>query len=244
MKIVPEDYAAIAGRLDVSDSGLPVVPVYVMHGGKLMGGIYLTDEIRPEAVKTIKRLHMLGVNKVVMLTGDRKSTAELVGRQVGCTDVYAELKPEDKVTIVRNLQRGGKGVLMIGDGVNDGAALAAATMSVAMGVRGTDVAVEAAHAVLMKDDLRKVALLLFLAKRTRSAIFQNLWITLGLAGLAEMAAAFGYLSPLQAAIAHVLGVVVIAANSVRLAGDNRRAPVLPPRPVQTPARKNTALQPA
>ena len=223
LKIVPAEYGAIVARMEHADETLPVVPVYVMLGGKLVGGIYMTDEIRPEAAKTIKRLRTLGVQRVVMLTGDRKRTAELVARAVGCDDVYSELKPEDKVNIVRSLQRGAKGVLMVGDGVNDGAALAAATMSVAMGIRGTDVAVEAAHAVLLKDDLRKVALLLYLAKRTRSAIYQNLAITVGFAGLAEAAAAAGFLSPVMAALAHVLGVVVIAVNSVRLAGQTTTA---------------------
>jgi Cd2+/Zn2+-exporting ATPase len=243
MKIVPEEYAAVAGRIDLADNELPVVPVYIVLGGKLMGGIYLTDAIRPEAQKTIKTLRSLGVNRVVMLTGDRQRTAELVARHVGCDDVYAELKPEDKVNLVRSLQRGKKGVLMVGDGINDGAALAAATMSVAMGVRGTDVAVEAAHAVLMKDDLRKVSLLLFLAKRTRTAIYQNLALTLGLAGAAEALAAFGVLNPVAAALIHVGGVVVIALNSVRLAGDTgRRAPRMP---AKTPtAQSSPALQPA
>jgi Cd2+/Zn2+-exporting ATPase len=250
MKIVPEEYAAVAARIDMADTELPVVPVYVMFDGKFMGGVYLTDEIRPEAARTIKSLRSLGVNRVVMLTGDRQRTAELVARQVGCNDVFAELKPEDKVNIVRNLQRGGKGVLMVGDGINDGAALAAATMSVAMGVRGTDVAVEAAHAVLMKDDLRKVSLLLYLAKQTRRAIYQNLMLTLGLAGFAEAAAALGWLSPVIAAIVHVLGVVIIALNSVRLAGDtSRAAPRLPQRPAPSnksaPAAKDSgSLRPA
>ena len=103
-KIISADDAAMATRLDDEDEQLPVVPVYVMHDGKLMGAIFLTDEIRPEAIKTITRLRELGIRRVAMLTGDRKRTAELVARAVGCDEVFAELMPGEKVEIVRNLQ--------------------------------------------------------------------------------------------------------------------------------------------
>jgi P-type E1-E2 ATPase len=141
---------------------------------------------------------------------------------VGCDEVFAELLPGQKVEIVRGLQRGGKAVCMIGDGINDAPSLAAATVGVAMGVRGTDVAIEAADAVLLKDDLTRVPLLIYLAKRTRSAIYQNLGFSLVFAGLAEAAAAGGLFGPVVAALVHIAGVVVIAVNSVRLAGGGAR----------------------
>jgi Zn2+/Cd2+-exporting ATPase len=179
---------------------------------------------------------------VAMLTGDRKRTAELVARAVGCDEVFAELLPGEKVEIVRNLQRGGKGVCMVGDGINDAPSLATATVGVAMGVRGTDVAVEAADAVLLKDDLTRVPLLIYLAKRTRSAIYQNLLFSLVFAGLAEALVAggalniFGKGAPAVAALVHLAGIVMIALNSVRLAGGSyRRAmPVSPTEPEQMP----------
>jgi Cd2+/Zn2+-exporting ATPase len=227
-KIVPADHVGMMGKLDDADETLPVVPVYVVVEGRLLGAIELTDEIRPEAARTIQRLRGLGIRKVAMLTGDRRRTAELVGRAVGCDEVFAELLPAQKVELVRNLQRGGKGVCMVGDGINDAPSLAAATVGVAMGVRGTDVAIEAADAVLLKDDLTRVALLIYLAKRTRTAIYQNLVFSLVFAGAAEAAVALGLLNifgkgaPAMAALVHLAGIVMIALNSVRLAGGGYR----------------------
>src|SRR6185312_10581198 len=191
-KIVPAESVAMAGRLDDADGLLPVVPVYVVLDGKLMGAIFLTDEIRPEAARTIARMRELGIHRVVMLTGDRRRTAEMVSRAVGCDEVFAELLPGQKVEVVRSLQRGGKAVCMVGDGINDAPSLAMATVGVAMGVRGTDVAIEAADAVLLKDDLTRLPLLIYLAKRTRSAIFQNLLVAVVFAGVAEFVAAAGF----------------------------------------------------
>jgi heavy metal translocating P-type ATPase len=222
MKIIPQELAGLVARLDRADEALPVVPVYVMLDGRLMGAVYLTDEIREEAGRTITRLRGLGITRVVMLTGDRRRTAELVARAVGCDEVFPELLPSQKVEVVRSLQRGGKAVCMVGDGINDAPSLATATVGVAMGVRGTDVAIEAADAVLLKDDLTRLPLLIYLAKRTRSAIYQNLLFAVVFAGLAEAAAAAGLFGPVIAALVHIAGVVVIAMNSVRLAGGGAR----------------------
>ncbi len=226
LKIVPAEQVALAGRLDGGmDDGLPLVPVYVVHGGELKGAIYLTDEIRPEAGKTISRLRKLGINKIVMLTGDRRRAAEQVARSVGCDEVFAELLPGQKVQVVRSLERGGRGVCMVGDGINDAPSLAMATVGVAMGVRGTDVAIEAADAVLLKDDLSRLPLLIYLAKRTRSAIYQNLLFAVVFAGLAEAAAAGATLGRWSRRLVHIAGVVVIAVNSVRVAGGRTRESV-------------------
>ena len=234
LKIVPAEQVALAGRLDSGNEGLPVVAVYVVQGGHVKGAVYLADEIRAEAVKTVSRLRKLGINKVVMLTGDRRIAAEQVARAVGCDEVFAELLPGQKVQIVRNLQRGGKAVCMVGDGVNDAPSLAAATVGVAMGVRGTDVAIEAADAVLLRDELSRVPLLIYLAKRTRSAIYQNLLFAVVFAGAAELAAAAGLFGPVVAALVHIAGVVVIAMNSVRLAGARRREETGEPEEPETP----------
>ncbi len=229
-KIVPAEFAALASKLDHTDESLPVVPVYVLVDGILLGAVYLTDQIRPEAAKTITRLRELGIKRVAMLTGDRRRTAELVARQVGCDEVFAELLPGQKVEIIRSLQRGGKGVAMVGDGINDAPSLTAATVGIAMGIRGTDVAIQAADAVLLKDDLTRVPLLIYLAQRTRSAIYQNLGFSLVFAGVAEALVAagalntFGRWAPAIAAGVHLAGIVVIAVNSVRLAGGVSRTP--------------------
>src|SRR4029077_12050866 len=133
--------------------------------------------------------------RVAMLTGDRKRTAELVARVVGCDEVFAELLPGEKAGVIRNLQRGRRAVCMVGDGINDAPSLAVATVGVAMGVRGTDVAIEAADAVLLKDDLTRLPFLIYLAKRTRSAIYQNLLFAVVFAGVAEAMAAAGLFGP-------------------------------------------------
>ena len=184
-----------------------------------MGSICLTDEIRPEARRAIKHLRNLGVKRIVMMTGDRRKTAQMVGRAVGCDDIYAELLPAQKEALIRQLQRGDHGVAMVGEGVNDAPSLAAATVGIALGLRGTDAAIEAADAILLKDDLTRIPLLIYLARQTRVAIYQNIGYALFFAIFALVAAAFGLFGPVVAALIHVLAVVVIAVNSVRLAGD-------------------------
>ena len=219
IKILPPEIAAGAGNVEAAESELPLVPVYVMSEGKLMGSICLTDEIRPEARRAIKHLRNLGVRRIVMMTGDRRKTAQMVGRAVGCDDVYAELLPAQKEELIRQLQRGDHGVAMVGEGINDAPSLAAATVGIALGLRGTDAAIEAADAILLKDDLTRIPLLIYLARQTRVAIFQNIGYALFFAVFALVAAAFGLFGPVVAALIHMLAVVVIAVNSVRLAGD-------------------------
>lgn len=248
IKLVPEAWSSQTGKLDNAvavrlghvggGGGGSEVAVYVMQRDRLLGAIYLADEIREEAGKTIRRLRGLGIRRIIMLTGDRRRSAEAVGRAVGCDEVFAELLPGQKVDLVRQLQRGGKGVCMVGDGINDSPALAAASVGVAMGVRGTDVAIQAADAVLLKDDLTRVPLLIYLAQQTRSAIYQNLAFAVVFTALVEALVAFGVITVtlqtlgfaeeqaaggalLVAAVGHVMGVVVIAMNSVRLAGSPR-----------------------
>ncbi len=219
IKLLSPVAAEAVKSLETQQSELPLVPVYLTEGDRLIGAINLTDEIRPEARRTIKRLRNLGIKRVVMMTGDRRVTAQMVGRAVGCDDVYAELLPSQKEELVRQLQRGDHGVAMIGDGINDAPSLTVATVGIAMGIHGTDAAIEAADAILLKDDLTRIPLLIYLARQTRVAIFQNLAFALVFAGAAEVAAAFGLFGPVVAAVVHMMAVVVIAVNSVRLAGD-------------------------
>ncbi len=219
IKLLSPVAAEAVKNLETQQSELPLVPVYITQGDRLIGAINLTDEIRPEARRTIKRLRNLGIKRVVMMTGDRRVTAQMVGRAVGCDDVYAELLPSQKEELVRQLQRGDHGVAMVGDGINDAPSLTVATVGIAMGIHGTDAAIEAADAILLKDDLTRIPLLIYLARQTRTAIFQNLAFALVFAGVAEVAAAFGLFGPVVAALVHMMAVVVIAVNSVRLAGD-------------------------
>jgi len=243
-KILSPQLVSLAASLEDSNAELPLVPVYVTYEGRLLGAICLTDEIRPEARRAIKRLRNLGIKRIVMMTGDRRKAAQMVGRAVGCDDIYAELLPGQKEELVRQLQRGDHGVAMVGEGINDAPSLAAATVGIALGLRGTDAAIEAADAILLKDDLTRIPLLIYLARQTRVAIFQNLGLALLFAGFAELAAAFGLFGPVWAALLHMMAVVVIAANSVRLAGGIgvNRKPL--PAPAKEPVQDiRPALQP-
>ena len=124
--------------------------------GKLVGLISLRDEVRPEAVGVVAELKRRGVRRVVMLTGDHPDTAAAVAAELGITDWRAEVLPEDKLAVVQQLRDGGHVVAMVGDGINDAPALAAADIGIAMGLGGTDVAVETADVALASDDLRRL----------------------------------------------------------------------------------------
>src|SRR5207248_11791632 len=163
----------------------------------------------------IKRLRVLGISKIELLTGDNRRTAATLASALGIT-YQAELLPEDKIRIVREEQERGHTVVMIGDGVNDAPALAASDVGIAMGVMGTDIALEAAHAALMREDWRLVPDLFTIAKRTMRVVKMNLSFTVlyNLVGLSL--AAFGILPPILAAAAQSLPDLGILANSSRL----------------------------
>jgi P-type Cu2+ transporter len=147
--------------------------MYVAVDGKPAGLVAVADTIRPSAVEAVKALHSIGV-KTVMLTGDNRHTAEAVAKQIGMDTVLAEVLPEDKANQVKNLQSNGGKVAMVGDGVNDAPALAEAEVGIAIGA-GTDVAVETADVVLVKNNPADVARSIHLAKAVRGKIKQNLF---------------------------------------------------------------------
>ena len=147
-----------------------------------MGLIALKDTIRPEAKAAVEQLKKLGVTPV-MLTGDRQQTAEAIARQAGIEQVRAELLPEEKVKALRELEKACGPTVMVGDGVNDAPALAVATVGIAMGAAGSDVALETARVVLMNDDLNKVAEAIALGKRTWKIVWQNLIFAFGVIAL-------------------------------------------------------------
>jgi P-type E1-E2 ATPase len=169
--------------------------------GELKGIIGLDDPVREESIATIKQLRTLGVERVVMISGDRASTANQVGELVGVDQVFAECKPEQKLDIVHREMLVSKGsVIAVGDGINDAPALAAATVGVAMGARGATAASEAADVVIVEDSLWHLAIAIDLAKGARSRALQAAGIGMGLATAAMLAAAFGLLNATAAAI--------------------------------------------
>ncbi|WP_269073663.1 heavy metal translocating P-type ATPase [Halobacterium sp. KA-6] len=166
---------------------------------EIEGVIAVADEIRPGAKQAIQQLHDLGVEHVVMLTGDNERTARAIADEVGVDEFRAELLPDEKVTAIKELDEQYDGVAMIGDGVNDAPALATATVGVAMGAAGTDTALETADIALMSDDLSKLPYLYELSHDANSVIRQNIWTSLGAKGLLALGVPFG-LVPIWAAV--------------------------------------------
>ena len=183
---------------------------------EILGVIGLADKARPKAAGMVKDLHRLGIRRVVMLTGDNAQAAELIGRQVGVDEIKANLMPEDKIRIIRELRSNKRSVGMIGDGVNDAPALAAANVSIAMGAGGTDVALETANVALMADDLCRLPFAIGLSRRVRRTISQNFFISMGvIAGLVPIAA-LG-LAPIWIAVVfHEGSTLVVVLNALRL----------------------------
>ena len=196
-------------------------PMYIVINGRLQGMIAVADVIKPTSAKAVQRLHGMGI-EVVMLTGDNKKTAEAIAKQVGIERTLAEVLPQDKSEEIKKLQREGKKVAMVGDGINDAPALALADVGVAIG-SGTDVAMESADIVLMHSDLNDVPIAITLSKKTIRNIKQNLfWAfgynTIGIPVAAGVLySAFGLLlNPMIAAAAMSLSSVSVLLNALRL----------------------------
>ncbi len=193
---------------------------FVAANGKVIGIIAVADQIKENAPKAVKKLKEMGL-KVVMITGDNKRTAEAIAKQVGIDDYRAEVLPEDKVNVVKELQKEGLIVAMVGDGVNDAPALAASDVGIALG-SGTDVAVETGGIVLIKNNLEDVARAIDLSKRTYSKIKQNLfWAFAYNSALIPVAAGvlipWGIqMNPILAAGAMAISSITVVSNSLLL----------------------------
>jgi Cd2+/Zn2+-exporting ATPase len=180
------------------------------------GMIAIRDNIRPTAQKAIDALHAAGIDKVVMLTGDNERTAQAIAKELGIDEVYADLKPEDKAIKVRELTSRYGHVAMVGDGVNDAPALAEATVGVAMGAAGTDVALETADVALMADDLEKLAYALRLAKRNQSVVNQNLALSAIVISVLIIGAVGGWFTLPIAVLAHEISEFVVIGSGLRM----------------------------
>ena len=202
--------------------------VVLLRDGRPAGLIGIADTVRPEAAEAVSELRRLGIAPIVLLTGDNATTAAALAAQIGIDDVRASLLPQDKSAAVGEL---GPGLAMVGDGVNDAPALAAASVGIAMGGAGSDTAIEVADLAIMGDDPRKVAGLIGLARWTKAIVRQNIAFSLGTKLLAGVILAAGALPLWGAVVADVGASLIVVANGLRLVrgrpvGSLRGAPLL------------------
>jgi Cd2+/Zn2+-exporting ATPase len=190
--------------------------VVVRHGERWLGVIGVADQPRKGARAVLDQLRGLGIERIVMLTGDNAGVGEAVGREVGVDEVQAGLLPEDKVTAIREMVKSYGNVAMVGDGVNDAPALANATVGIAMGGAGSSVALETADAALMGDDLARLPFALALSRQVRAVIRQNLFIALGVIAMLVTASVAGWSGIGLTVIMHEGSTLVVLANALRL----------------------------
>jgi Cd2+/Zn2+-exporting ATPase len=214
-----DDLEALTSEVDgqvqrLQEEGKTVV--LVGEHGSAWAVLALRDNLRDDARPAIEALRSLGVEHIIMLTGDNHRTARAIAREAGIDEVRAELKPEDKAASIRELQARHGHVLMVGDGVNDAPALAEAAVGVAMGAAGTDVALETADVALMADDLGKLVYALGLARRNAGIVRQNLVLSAVVITVLVAGAVAGAFTLPIAVIGHELSEFVVIANGLRM----------------------------
>lgn len=217
--LLAEQGISWSSELDVHVQGLEtqghtVIPVAV--NGSIAGLITLADTARPEAKNAIAMLKQLGVREVIMITGDNPRTAERIAHELGIDRFFAEVLPQDKLKIIRDLQAGGRKVMFAGDGVNDAPALAAADIGVAMGLAGTDVALETASIGLMADEIELLPQIIDLSRKSLRVIRQNVIFSMSMNVLSLLLGGFGIIGPAIGALMHELSALPVLGNSARL----------------------------
>ena len=188
----------------------------VRRGARDLGVIGLLDTPRAAARTTLTALRALGVQRMIMISGDHQKAAQAIAGQVGLTEAWGDLMPEDKVDAIKRLRADGK-IAMVGDGVNDAPAMATATVGIAMGAAGSDVALETADVALMSDDLSQLPFTIGLSRRTRSIIRQNLYVSLGVVAFLVPATILG-LGIGPAVALHEGSTLLVVINALRLLG--------------------------
>lgn len=203
---------------EMHDEGQTAMFVYNMRSQTFLGLLGVADTLREDAVEMIKALKAIGIEHIVMLTGDNAKVAAKIAARAGVDEFHADLLPQDKVTVLKSLQRKYGPVAMVGDGVNDAPSLATADIGIAMGGAGTDVAIETADVVLMSDDLRKIPFSIGLARQARKVVWQNLTFAMCVIVLL-VAGAFGAELALPlGVVGHEGSTVLVVLNGLRLLG--------------------------
>ena len=196
------------------------VIVAVAIDGRLAGEIRLADELRSGTQSLLQRLRMLGVQRIVLATGDRSEVADAITAGLGIDAVRSGLTPDQKVLVVLSERKNGP-VMMVGDGVNDAPALAAADVGVAMGARGTAASAEAADVVILVDHLDRIVPAMEIARRSRFIALEGVFAGMGLSLIGMVAAALGYLTPVQGALIQEAIDVAVILNALRALGDGK-----------------------
>ncbi len=208
--------------------------VYTGADDELHGAMAFGDELKPGVAAAVRHLKYEGVRWITVLSGDHPDAVRAIAAEIGADEVRAGLLPDEKVEAVRVLARSSQGVAMVGDGVNDAPAMAAATIGIAMGAVGTDVAIETADVVLMSDEVDKVDYVIHLGKRARRVVRQNVWFSIGwMLFLVVLALTVGIPLPL-AVVGHEGSTLLVAGNGLRLLRGRPHPPVAPETPERTP----------
>jgi Zn2+/Cd2+-exporting ATPase len=207
---LPEDLRARVDALERDGRTTMIVRL----GGRYLGVLGLMDTPRQAASDVIGRLRGLGIRRMVMISGDNQAVADAVAREIGLDEARGDLMPDDKVATIQGLRKDAK-VAMVGDGVNDAPAMASATVGIAMGAAGSDVALETADVALMADDLNHLPFAICLSRATSRIIRQNLWLSLGVVAVLVPATILG-LGIGPAVVAHEGSTVVVVFNALRL----------------------------
>jgi Cd2+/Zn2+-exporting ATPase len=234
-----DETTAVVAQLRLQGRTLMVV----RRGTRDLGVIGLLDTPRPAARPTLTALRALGIGRMIMISGDHQKAAQAIAGQVGLTEAWGDLMPEDKVDAIKRLRADGK-IAMVGDGVNDAPAMATATVGIAMGAAGSDVALETADVALMSDDLSQLPFTVGLSRQTRRIILQNLYVSLGIVAFLVPATILG-LGIGPAVALHEGSTLLVVFNALRLLGyRDRTAPILPSAipaaPVAPPALSRTS----
>ncbi|MDX2054018.1 MAG: heavy metal translocating P-type ATPase [Polyangiaceae bacterium] len=216
---LPKEVGEVAAKLEAEGRTIMVVST----GDKFLGVLGVMDTPRESAREVIAELHRLGIEQTIMLTGDNQRVADSVATHVGILTARGNLLPEQKVAVIDELAQSSSRVAMVGDGVNDAPAMAKATVGIAMGAGGSDVALETADVALLGDDLRTLPFAVGLSRAARSIIRQNLWASLGMVAFLIPATIFGFAGIGVAVVLHEGSTLLVVANALRLLAYKERA---------------------
>ena len=188
----------------------------VAFKNELIGLLSVMDTPRETAITTLKRLKEMGIEKMIMLTGDHQNVGDSIAKQIGLTEAKGNLLPEDKVTAIQELKEKYTKIAMVGDGVNDAPAMANSTVGIAMGAAGSDVALETADVALMSDKIENLPFVIGLSRKSKRIIKQNLWISLGIVGVLIPSTLIGWASIGMAIAIHEGSTLIVVINALRL----------------------------